>query len=125
MYGVKKPSEYEKVESFTYKQWFQSVYGYILSRVNIANVTTSYSIVANVFYVRGDATAGAITITLPPAVDCGGRRIFIKKIDASANAVTISRSGSDTIEGANTMALAAQWNKQELISNGNNMWEKM
>lgn len=125
MYGLKRPSEYDKTESHAYRQWFNSIYQYVVSRINLVTKTASYTVEANVFYVRMDCTGGALTVTLPTASTYPGRRLFIKKIDASGNAVTISRSGTDTIEGSNTMSLAAQWNSQELISNGNTMWEKM
>lgn len=125
MYGVQKPSEYDALDSFNYRQWFHRVYKYILSRVKVKTVTTTYTIEDDVFYTRADATAGAFTITLPPALPYSGRRVFVKKIDASGNAVTVSRAGTDTIEGSNTVSLAAQWNSQEFISNGNTMWEKI
>lgn len=77
-----------------------------------------------------DATAAPITITLPAANSgvVGGATfgpiLYIKKIDVSANAVTISRAGADTIEGANTMSLAAQWDKVVLVADGVSLWTK-
>jgi hypothetical protein len=76
-----------------------------------------------IYYVRADATGGAFTVTLPAANLNIGRRMFIKKVDASGNAVTVSRSGSDTIEGSNTVSLAAQWDKLQIISGAENSWE--
>lgn len=77
-----------------------------------------------------DATAAPITLTLP-AANSGvvggvlfGPILYIKKIDVSANAVTISRAGADTIEGANTMSLAAQWDKVVLAADGVSLWTK-
>jgi hypothetical protein len=125
MYGLKKPSQYEDVNQYSYKLWFQSIYNYVLSRVKVVTTTAALTVMDDTYYVRVDCTGGALTITLPSALSYPGRRILIKKIDATGNAVTISRSGTDTIEGSNTMSLAAQWNKQELISNGNTMWEKL
>ena len=125
MYGVQKPSEYDPLDSFNYRQWFYRVYSHILSTVKVKTTTAAYTVENDIFYVRADATSGVITITLPTASVYPGRRIFIKKIDASGNAVTVSRGGTDTIEGSNTITLAAQWNSQELISNGNTMWEQL
>jgi hypothetical protein len=80
-----------------------------------------------------DATAGAITLNLPAAnIGAGsfplgatfGNIFYIKKIDVSANAVTITRAGADTIEGANTLVLAAQWDKVVLVSDGVSLWTK-
>ena len=67
---------------------------------------------------RCDATSAAITLNLPAAKIAAGRTIVIKKIDASANAVTIDPSGSETIDGAATLALASQWATARLYSNG-------
>ena len=52
-----------------------------------------------------DATAGAITITLPPPT--GTRRRRVIKTDASGNAVTVA--SSHNINGAGTVVLAAQY----------------
>jgi hypothetical protein len=78
-----------------------------------------------VFYVRVDATAGAVTITLPSALDCGGRQILVCKVDSSGNAVTVQRRGSDAIESGTSVSLSAQWDKTLLISNDVDGWEKL
>jgi hypothetical protein len=62
-----------------------------------------------------DATSGAFTVTLPSAgalvsSDNEARILVFIKTDSSANAVTISRAGSDTINAATTQALNAQYN---------------
>lgn len=67
---------------------------------------------------RCDATSAAITLNLPTAKISAGRTIVIKKIDASANAVTIDAAGSETIDGATTLALSSQWATARLYSNG-------
>lgn len=60
-----------------------------------------------------DASGGAITVVLPPCTTYYGtaadQPITVKKIDSSANAVTISRTGSDTIEGGTSFSLGAQY----------------
>jgi hypothetical protein len=58
---------------------------------------------------RCDATAGAFPVTLPASMSSGDTLIRFKKIDGTANAVTITAQGSDTIEGAATKVLAAQY----------------
>jgi hypothetical protein len=65
-----------------------------------------------------DATAGAFTVTLPPAADCPGRQYRIAKVDAGGNAVTVAADGSDTIEGSATVSLSAIWNKLVCTSDG-------
>ena len=65
-----------------------------------------------------DATAGAVTVTVPAAADYADRQWIVKKIDASANAVTLDATGANTIDGAGTLALASQWDSTRIASNG-------
>lgn len=70
-----------------------------------------------------NATAAAITVTLPAAATVGsGWAIEIRKSDASINLVTISRAGSDTINGATTLPLAVQHQSFILFSLGSISW---
>jgi hypothetical protein len=81
-------------------------------------VTTTYTATGNDALVRADATGGAFTVTLPSAAAVPGLRLTFKKIDASANAVTISRAGTNTIDGATTKTLTTQYQTLSLQSNG-------
>jgi hypothetical protein len=67
--------------------------------------------------IRANAIGGALTITLP--VPLAGRRVTVKKIDASGNAVTLN-AGAVTIDGAGTLVLAAQWNYATVEGDGSN-----
>lgn len=69
-----------------------------------------------------DATSGAFAVTLPPANAAAGQMITVKKIDVSANAVTVTRAGTDTIDGATTYVLAAQYKSVTLLSNNGTQW---
>jgi len=71
-----------------------------------------------------DASGGARTITLPAANAMNARPMPFRvvKIDASANAVTVQRAGTDTIEGATSIVIAGQWASAVLVSNGANAW---
>lgn len=116
---------YDEKLSYGMLGWLQRVYEKITEMNGIVTVTSAYTVPENVFYVRADATGGAFAVTIPVALLRDGRRILVKKIDASGNAVTVTRSGTDTFEGSNTISLAAQWAKTLIISNGNNGWEKI
>lgn len=72
--------------------------------------------------VAVDASGGAVTITLPAAASCTGRRYDIKKVDSSANAVTIDGNSTETIDGIATKALANQYSSVTVISNGSGWW---
>lgn len=89
-----------------------------LERNQVRTVTTTYTARHTDNLVLGNATSGAFTITLPTAAQATGRRITFKKTDASGNAVTLDGSGSETIDGAATLALAAQYDFATLLSDG-------
>lgn len=67
-------------------------------------------------YIKCDATAGAFALTLPIAANIDGRVLFIKKIDSTANAITVTRTGSDLIDGATTQLLSSQYDSLFIIS---------
>ena len=86
-------------------------------------VTTTHTITARTIF-RCDATGGAFAITLPAASNLDGRILIIKKIDASVNAVTVTRAGSDTIDGATTFTLTNQYDTVILASDqDNDVWD--
>ena len=63
-----------------------------------------------------DATGGAVTASLPSFSGVyDGFEVTIKKIDASANAVTVDGSGSETIDDALTVALASRYASVTLV----------
>jgi len=68
-----------------------------------------------------DASGGAIIFNLPTAV--GNTATFeIKKIDSSANTVTIDGNSAETIDGGTTAVIRAQYASVTLISDNVN-WQ--
>jgi hypothetical protein len=67
-----------------------------------------------------DATAGAISITLPEVSLAA--RIIVKKIDSSVNVVTVATPGSETIDGAASLAISSENESYSLISDGTNWY---
>lgn len=63
-----------------------------------------------------DATAGIVTIKLPSTL-VSGKLITVKKIDSSANAVTVDGNGAN-IDGASTQSLGSQWNSLTMQTDG-------
>lgn len=103
----------------TILQAFQKIVGNISAIVTPSFVTktTTYTAVSgNV--VLSNATGGAFTVTLPAASSNAGAEITVKKIDSSANAVTIGVTGGDTIDGLSTIILPTQWDVGVVGSNG-------
>lgn len=70
-----------------------------------------------------DATGSTFNITLPSAASAAnGSTVFIKKIDASANAVVILPLGSDTLDGTASLSLANKNDIYGLVSDGVSKW---
>lgn len=71
-------------------------------------------------YVLCNAAGGAITVNLPAATT--RYRFSIKRINSGTNDVTIDAAGSDTIEGAGTVVLSAQYQSRTIYSDGSGVW---
>lgn len=88
----------------------------------IDSVTASTTLDEGHCTVLADATGGAIVLTLPTAAsaysDGLGRRYTAKKIDSGGNTVTLDGAGSETIDGATTKVLSAQYASVTIQSNG-------
>ena len=82
------------------------------------NVTATGNVVSGDYLIVADAAGGAITMTLPPAALVPGRIYTFKRINSGANAVVIDPSGAETIDGAATYTLSAQWNSVTIMNNG-------
>lgn len=91
-------------------------------------VTANYTIV-NEEIVYVDTTGGAVTITLPPIQTgngtVGGRR-SIRVIDsggmAGTNAITVSRAGSNTINGGTSFTIGANYGQGTFTDDGGSDW---
>lgn len=79
--------------------------------LNVVAKSSAYTAV-NHDYVIADATSAAFNVTLPAAV--AGGQVSVKKVDASANAVTVV----GTIDNLSSDAISIQWASQDYISDG-------
>ena len=70
-------------------------------------------------YQLCDASGGAFTLNLPTPGSRIGDPITFKKVDSSANAITLD-AGAATIDGAGTFDLSSQWDKITMIDDGSN-----
>ena len=82
------------------------------------NVSGAYSVTNDDYLVAVDASGGNSTVTLPTPVS--GRQFVIKRIDGTANTVTVS----GPIEGATSANLPAQWDTLSLIAH-DGAWLKL
>ena len=70
-----------------------------------------------------DASDGAVSVSLPSASLTGNKfRFKIKKVDTSANQITIDPDGSDRVEGAATLTMAEHDETVALVCDGVNDW---
>jgi len=69
------------------------------------------------------ATAAAGSVVLPSASKSKGRIYTVKKVDASANAVTITDVSGANVESGASLALSAQYATANLQSDGTQWWE--
>jgi len=88
----------------------------------VAIKTGGYVMTTSDFAILANAASTALTITLPSASNIG-MIVHIKKIDSNtSHIVTVSRGGTDTIEGKATMPLSKQYQSLTLIAGGNGVW---
>ena len=106
----------------TWIRWLGAVTSQINAKENLvqqtATITTATTLDLSSRNVFVDASTGALTITLPSALSAEGRYFNIKKIDGTANAVTVDADGSETIDGGVTASLASQYDSLSVISDG-------
>ena len=86
----------------------------------IRSVTGDFTVTLDDDAVFADATAAAITITLPDVRRASARRFYVKKVDASANVATVTSSA--LIDGAATFLLNVQYESVTVVSDGATWW---
>lgn len=84
---------------------------------NVLTKISNYTATHDDDVILANAASGAITITLPSATTAV-YPIIVKKIDSTANAVTIAASGGQTIDGSATIDIAVQNGTATLYSDG-------
>ncbi len=88
---------------------------------NVISKTSTYAAVAG-DVVLANTTGGGFTITLPASGSNKNLSIRVKKISSDSNVVTVSRSGSDLIDGQTTQTFTSQWTNIEIIADGVTNW---
>lgn len=82
---------------------------------DLSTVTSNYT-ASPQEVVLADASDGELTVTLPTPESAAS--VVVKKIDSSANAVTIATPGSETIDGDSSRTVTAQYVSREITSDG-------
>lgn len=91
--------------------------------VAVRNVSSDTSLFASDSHLRCNASASPLSVILPLSGTCTGRKATIKKVDASANAVTIVCEGGELIDGAASLSIGTSMQAYTLISNGLTGWD--
>ncbi len=91
-----------------------------LLHINVVTKTGDYTITTTDDVILADASSGAFTVTLPTAAGIKGRVYDTKKTDSSGNTVTLDGNGSETIDGATTQVIKAQYTTITVFSDGSN-----
>jgi hypothetical protein len=90
------------------------------SRV-VRTITASASVRIIDETILVNAASGPVTVTLISAV-ATPNQYTIKKIDSSANVVTVATVSSQTIDGSPTATLPDQWNRLTVAPDGSGNW---
>lgn len=96
------------------------------SGVRVKSITANYTTDWYDTILLVNATGGNITITLPDSglvastKDEMGKIFYIKKVDASANTVTVDGYSTQTIDGATTNVINTQYDSITIVSDGSN-----
>lgn len=121
-FGCRSPWEVELGKLALENRIASLLAGGVAGRGTYRTITATGNVVSGDYLLLCNATAGAITVTLPPVGLVAGRIYSFKKTDASANAVTIDGYGSETIDGATTKSLASQYKALTIMSDGTTWW---
>jgi len=81
------------------------------------SVSSDKYLAENDFVVLADATSGNITVTMPKASIVKHKQFYIKKIDSSANTVTVDGNGAN-IDDSATSVISTQYASITIVSNG-------
>ena len=83
--------------------------------------SAAYTLTDKDYTVNADATGGAFALTLPAASAGRTGLIYVlRKSDSSANAVTVTATGGQTINGSTTYALTTQYQTVRIQCDGAN-----
>lgn len=87
----------------------------------VVTKTANYTAKVTDEVILVDATSGNVTITLISASRTPNK-YTVKKIDSSANTVTVAAASGQNIDGDTTKVLSGQWDKTTVIPSGNNWY---
>lgn len=94
-------------------------FGYTV--INVSGTPYTIVPITGVYVYLVDATGGAITVNFPTAV--GNTALYtVKKIDSSANTVTLDPNGAETLDGQTTQTIRFQNTSVDIYSDNVNLY---
>ena len=90
----------------------------IRKKLVIKSITANYTVENDYDMFKVDTTGGNVTVTLPAAQLHSGRVINIKRMDASANTLTVDGNAAETIDGSATLLIPTQYESFTLLCDG-------
>lgn len=90
--------------------------------VAISTKIADYSVQLADNVLLADCTGGNIQFTLPSPASAVGRVFFLKKIDGSANTMSIISSGGALIDGSGSQSTAVQYYAFMCVTDGTSWW---
>lgn len=94
-----------------------TIQGQVQAYTAVSSLYTA-SIIDNV--IAANASTGSFSVTLPTAVGITGKIYTVKKVDSSANTVTVATTSAQTIDGQSNEVLSFQYDGITVQSNGAN-----
>ena len=88
----------------------------------VISKTANYIATVDNLVILVDATAGNVNITIPTARNNNGKLFVVKKIDSTANTVTITPYGTQLIDGSSTVVISVQYTAVMIVSDNFNWW---
>jgi len=89
-------------------------------RQALTTKTGAYTLTTLDYTVLGNASTASFSLTLPTAVGATGQVYIIKKVDSTANTVTILTTSSQLIDGQSSKVLSYQYDGLQLQSDNAN-----
>lgn len=87
-------------------------------RLGVRKVTTNAAVTATGYLILVDAASGNVTVTLPAIA--AGRQLCVKRIDASANVVSVASAA--LIDGAASQAITPQYASLTFMCDAATWW---
>lgn len=93
-----------------------------IKRRDVTKTTGTYTLDYTYDEILCNCAGGAITLNLPAAASSEGVGYTIKKIDSSANTVTIDGNGGETIDDQTMQTIGFQYTSLQIVCDGTEWW---